>query len=113
MAKFEDQPPEGMSAWWTDVYRGALKALRAQGSWAAEQKPLLDEYVRALCDAGVARAGDDGAAYDRHVKRAMALADQLALTPRGRKAAGVGEPAGKAPADSFDGLDELAARRGA
>jgi hypothetical protein len=116
-----EQPPQGLNAYWLDVWRHALKQLKAQGSWAWEQRPLLDEYVFALKGAEDARKGfkwldalevyadsvedlpkiawstlDRIASglptqWDRHTKRAAALADQLALTPRGRKAAGLGD----------------------
>lgn len=114
-----EQPPRGLSAYWLGVWRHALKQLQAQGSWAWESKPLLDEYVYALKAAEDARKGfkwldaleeyaenaDDTpeiawtvlgriasglpSQWDKHTKRAMALADQLALTDRGRKAAGI------------------------
>src|SRR5258708_2083974 len=94
--------------------------MKAQGSWAWEQRPLLDEYIFPLRGAEDARKGfkwldalevyadnaDDlpeiawttlnriaaglPVQWDRHAKRAAALADQLALTPRGRKAADIG-----------------------
>lgn len=41
------------------------------------------------------------AQWDRHVKRAAALADQLALTPRGRKAAGIRADQGDDPFAQF------------
>ena len=96
-----------------------MKQLQDQGSWAWESKPLLDEYVYALKAAEDARKGfrwldaleeyaenaDElpeiawsvlgriasglPSQWDKHTKRAMALADQLALTDRGRKAAGI------------------------
>lgn len=116
-----------------------MDTLKEQGTWAWEQKPLLDEYVFALKGAEDAREGfrwldalesyaDDAddlpeitwavlqrlagnlpTQWDRHAKRAAALADQLALTPRGRKAVGVGYEDIDAPAVSA--IDELAARR--
>lgn len=54
--------------------------------------------------------------WDRHAKRAAALADQLALTPRGRKAAGIGEqrddePQPADPFDEIDAHDEVGERR--
>jgi hypothetical protein len=135
-----ERPPAGINAYWSRTFDHAVRVLKEQGTWADESKALLDEYVLALVAAERCRDGwvwmealDESAPrewsestvvelaramqslstqWDRHVKRAMALADQLALTPRGRKAAGVGEPKDVAP-DSFAGLDELAARRGA
>jgi len=133
-----ERPPEGLSAYWLGVWRHALKQLQDQDSWAWEQKPLLDEYVYALKGAEDARKGfrwldaleeyaDDAdglpeiawtvlrqiagglpSQWDKHTKRAMALADQLALTDRGRKAAGIrddddAEEAGSA----LDALDNV------
>ncbi len=60
-------------------------------------------------------AGGMPVQWDRHTERAAALADQLALTARGRKAAGIGESDDEQPADPFaeiDAADELAERRG-
>lgn len=137
-----ERPPQGLSAYWLGVWRHALKTLKDQGSWAWEQKPLLDEYVYALMEAERARVGfgwldalehyardaDDlpqiawttlgqiasslPTQWDRHTKRAAALADQLALTPRGRKAVGVVED-DEVTVDPFAALDEdeLAPRR--
>lgn len=130
-----ERPPGALSAYWMHVWEHALKVLKEQGSWAWEQKPLLDEYVYALMGAEQARTGfkwldalEQYAAdadelpeiawstlgkiasglpvqWDRHTKRAMALADQLALTERGRKAVGVGEQDSDEPADPFADLD--------
>jgi hypothetical protein len=115
--------------------------LKEQGSWAWEQKPLLDEYVFALKAAQQAREGFDWldsleqyaenaddlpeiawtvlrqiagglpTQWDRHSKRATALADTLILTPAARRRHGLG--ADDTPADPFAEFDELAARRGA
>jgi hypothetical protein len=50
--------------------------------------------------------------WDRHTKRASALADQLALTPRGRKAIGLARSDDEAAeGDPLAELDELAERR--
>lgn len=136
-----ERPPKGLDADHLGIWRHALKTLQAQGTWDWELAPLLAEYVYALMGARDARDGfkwlryaenaDDlpeiawttlgkiagglPAQWDRHAKRAAALADQLALTPRGRKAVGVGdsdEDTAK-PDDAFVGLDsdELAPRR--
>ncbi|GAC1406101.1 MAG: hypothetical protein NVSMB60_25780 [Mycobacterium sp.] len=106
-----ERPPEGLDAWWLGVWRGALKALKEQGSWAWQQRPLLDEYVFALIAAQSARDDEDAGVWDRHVRRASVLADQLALTPRGRKAVGVGEES-DGNGDPLQALDdELAKRR--
>lgn len=136
-----EKPPQGLSAYWLGVWRHALKTLKDQDTWAWEQKPLLDEYVFALRGAEAAREGfawlealevyADGAddlpniawsvlreiaggmptQWDRHTKRASALADQLALTLRGRKAVGLVESDESTAADPFAELDEVAARR--
>lgn len=141
-----ETPPRGLDAYWLGVWRHALKVLKAQGSWAWEQKPLLDEYVFALRAADQARLGfkwldalevyaeaeaEDlpqvawttlgqitgslPAMWDRHSKRASALADQLLLTPATRKKAGVKVHGGKddeKPQDPFAGLDdEVGAKR--
>lgn len=83
-----------------------------QGTWAWELKPLLDEYVYALRAAEAARDGGLPTQWDRHTKRAAALADQLVLTPRARKAYGlIDDSEDDKPSDPFAGLDELAPRR--
>jgi len=130
-----ERPPKGLDAHHLGIWRHALKTLQAQESWAWELAPLLAEYVYALMAARDARegfawlerladrasedvdfvmlakiAGGLPVAWDRHAKRASALADQLALTPRGRKAVGIGEQSDQ-PADPFSALDELARRR--
>ena len=130
-----ERAPAGLDAYWTHVWDHALTTLKEQGTWAWEQKPLLDEYVFALIGAKDARSGfkwldaleqyaEDAdelppiawttlgkiaaglpVQWDRHTKRAMALADQLALTERGRKAVGVGDQDTDEPADPFADLD--------
>lgn len=135
-----ERPPEGLDAHHLGIWRHALKTLQAQSTWDWELAPLLAEYVHALQGARDARVGfewldrlEDIAAedvewaalraiatglptqWDRHTKRAAALADQLALTPRGRKAAGIGEQDDDSkPEDPFaaiDAHDELDAKR--
>lgn len=133
-----ERPPKGLSAHWLGVWRGALKVMKQQGTWSWEQKPLLDEYVYALRAADDCRQGFDWldgmlerdwekfedlrvleriavglpVRWDQHAKRAAALADQLVLTPRGRKAAGIGQDdEDEPPAPSA--IDQLAARRAA
>jgi hypothetical protein len=68
----------------------------------------LDEYVLALNGAEAARAVGDGREWDRCVRRAQALADQLALSERGRRAAGVGVERDDVAADPFADLDAAA-----
>lgn len=135
-----ERPPEGLSAYWLGVWRHALKTLKDQGSWAWEQRPLLDEYVFALIEAERARVGfawfdhlEEHVAeealdfqmlsriatglptqWDRHTKRAAGLADLLALTPRGRKAINLARTDEDEPEDAFgrlDAGDELGERR--
>ncbi len=136
-----ERPPEGLDASWLRVWRQALDQLKAQESWAQELKPLLDEYVFALKGAEDARrgfrwldaleeyaedadelpeiawtvlrqiAGGLPSQWDKHMRRAMALADQLALTERGRRAAGIvdsDEDSGSA----LDALDNVTALHG-
>lgn len=137
-----ERSPSGLNSYWTHTWDCALNVLKEQGSWSWELKPLLDEYVFALRAAEATRdgfawldaleqyvdnadelpeiawsvlreiAGSLPTQWDRHTKRAAALADQLALTPRGRKAVGIGgsdeEPAA---AGGFADLDELEPRR--
>ncbi len=133
--------PPSLPAPWLDVWRGALKAMKDHGTWAPAMRPLLDEYVFALRAASDVREGfgwldhlEESVAseeidwlvlrqiatglpmvWDRHAKRASALADQLGLTPKGRKAGGLGGKADKdkpeLKRDSFEALDELAPRR--
>jgi hypothetical protein len=118
-----------------------MGVLKAQGSWSWELKPLLDEYVFALRAAEATRDGfawldaleryaDSGAEmpdiawkvlgeiagslptqWDRHAKRAATLADQLALTPRGRKAVGLGFSDDQQASDPLSELDEIAVKR--
>lgn len=109
-----ETPPEGLDAAHLGIWRHALKVLKEQGTWAWELAPLLGEYVHALQAADWCRRNDEATNWDRHTKRAAGLADQLALTPRGRKAVGCGED--EQPTDPFARFsprDELAARRGA
>lgn len=58
-------------------------------------------------------AGSLPTVWDKHSKRAAALADQLALTPRGRKAINLGSNEDEEPDDPFGFLqgDEVAERR--
>lgn len=142
-----ERPPKGLDAYWLGVWRHALKAMREQGTWEWELRPLLDEYVFALRAAEAARdgfawlaaleryaedadelpdiawtvlreiAGGMPTQWDRHTKRAAALADQLVLTPRSRKAHGLIDEDEDEPDDPFAALDDaegvvkLASRR--
>lgn len=133
-----ERPPEGLNAYWLGVWRHALKVLKERKTWAWEQRPLLDEYVYALIAAEDARKGlawldhlEETVAtdeidwlvlrtiatglptqWDRHTKRAAALADQLALTPRGQKAVSAGgNDDAKQSKDPFGEFDEVAEAR--
>lgn len=107
--------PEGLDSDHVHVWDHAIKTLKALELWSWELSPLLREYVRALQRADWAHRNDEPTEWDRHAKRAAALADQLALTPRGRKAVGVGdkddEPEAADPFAALDQGDELAKRR--
>jgi hypothetical protein len=131
MTATAERPPCGLDARWLGVWRHAIRTLKEQGTWKWEQQPLLAEYVYALRAADDAREGfrwldalEDRAGeppdfqallriasglpnvWDKHVRRASMLADQLALTDRGRKAIGI-LAAEEEPAESpFAGLDE-------
>lgn len=138
-----ERPASGLDSYWTGAWRRALQTLKEQGTWAPEQKPLLDEYIYALKGAQDAREGfrwldaleeyaDANAAdmpaiswtalrqiagslptlWDKHAKRAQSLADQLALTPRGRKAINLGSGEEQVD-DPMAEFDELAERRAA
>jgi hypothetical protein len=110
-----ERPPKGMREPWLGVWRASLRTMREQGTWTVAQAPLLDLYVSALQGASKARLEGKSTVWDRYAKRAMVLAGQLALTPRGRKAAGVAVTRERsAPQPSpFSKLDrdELAYRR--
>jgi hypothetical protein len=137
-----ERPPSGLDSYWTHVWEHALRLSKEQGTWGAEIKPLLDEYVFALRAAQATRdgfawlaaleryaedaedlpeiawttlgqiAGGLPTQWDRHAKRAAALADQLALTARGRKAIGLAsDDEDRPPEDPFSEVDELAPRR--
>jgi hypothetical protein len=131
--------PPGIKMPWLQVWRNTLAELKEIGIWAPHLRPLLDEYVWALKGAEDARngfawldhltetvaseeidwialqkiAGGLPTAWDRHAKRAAALADQLCLSPRGAKAAGIGRGTEEEEQeiDGFADLDELAPRR--
>lgn len=110
-----ETPPAGLNAYWLGCWRHALKVLKGQGTWAWELKPLLDEYVFALVGAEQARLEDEPARWDKHAKRASLLADQLALTGRGRRQIKLkvkeGQDGDADPFEALDAEDELARRR--
>jgi hypothetical protein len=144
MAPTAETPPPGLNAYWLGVWRHVLTVLKEQGTWAWEQRPLVDEYVFALKAAEDARRGFDWldslekyaedaddlpeiawtvlrqiatglpGMWDKHSKRASGLADQLALTPRGRKPLKLKtseEGDGAESKDPFAALDEFTQAR--
>ena len=100
----ELKPPGSLPAERGRYWSRCMKVLVEQGSWDYPQRALLDEFVLALVAADDAREDGRGTDWDRHAKRASAFADQLALTPRGRKAAGIGGN-DDAVADPFEGFE--------
>lgn len=73
---------------------------------------MLDEYVRALAAAEAAREAGFSGAGDRHVRRAMSLADALVLTPSSRRRNGVTrEPEDKSRFGEFAAVVPLPRRR--
>jgi hypothetical protein len=86
--------------------RFAPPRMRARGSGVASEE--VDWLaLRAI-------AGGLPVQWDKHTKRAAALADQLALTPRGRKAINLATSDEEEEVDPFDALDqedELAKKR--
>jgi hypothetical protein len=88
---------------------GWLDALEAYAGEHADQLEIPDFQVLAKIAGGLPTQ------WDRHTKRAQALADQLLLTPRGRRAAGLGAGEDDAPLGGLEALDaatdELAPRR--
>jgi hypothetical protein len=109
-----ETPPAGLDAYWLGAWLHVLKTLKTQKTWAWEQKPLVDEYIFALVHARIARLEGEMKTWGNLATRASALADQLALTPRGRKAVGIKlEEAkdAKQDQDPFAELDELERKR--
>ena len=102
------KPPSALAAERQAFWTRCLKHLQEQGTFDYPQRALLDEFVLALNAASDAREDGRDTDWDRHTKRASALADQLALTPRGRKAAGLRDGNDdEAPADPFADFDGL------
>lgn len=104
-----ERPPGELSSYWSHFWCHCRDAMKEQGTWSRELKPLLDEYVYALVHAEQARERDEATNWDRHSKRAHQLAHTLILTPEARKRHGIGEA--DQPADPLAEFDELAARR--
>lgn len=84
-----ERAPNGLREPWLGIWRASLRAMQAQKTWTVAQRPLLDMYVFALEAATEARLAGKSTVWDRYCRRALILAGQLALTPRGRKAAGL------------------------
>ena len=132
-----ERPPSGLDSYWTHVWDHALKVLKEQDTWAWELKPLLNEYVYALKGAADARdgfawlehleesvasedinwivlqriAGGLPTQWDRHTKRASALAETLLLTPAARRRHGLGTDSDEKPKRSSDRRARGAASR--
>ena len=89
--------------------------MKRDQTWGLHLHPLLIEYVFALKAARVARDSDQATAWDRHMRRAMTLADQLGLTPGARRRLGVANREKDDVAAQFADLDnavvDLSARR--
>jgi hypothetical protein len=101
-----EKAPGGLSEPWLGYWRVTLRQLKEQDTWKVSQRPLLDSYVLALQGAEQARLAGESVVWDRHTKRASHLADLLAITPRGRKAAGLRATAGVPREPSvFDDLE--------
>ena len=105
-----ERAPNGLREPWLGIWRASLRAMQAQGTWTVAQRPLLDLYITALEAATEARLAGKSTVWDRYCRRALILAGQLALTPRGRKAAGLpatvpGTLARRSPPGPFDVLD--------
>jgi hypothetical protein len=111
-----EKPPGGLRGHWLATWEQALSTMKDQGTWHPVQRPLLDEYVYASQAAEAAREAGEDAQWDRHVRRARALARDLVLTREAQRLYGIsGERekktspfAGFAPPD-----DEIAKKRAA
>lgn len=130
-----ERPPKGLDAYWLGVWRHVLKTMKADGTWAWELRPLLDEYVYALRAAEATRdgfkwldaleryaedadelpdiawsvlreiAGSLPTQWDRHTKRAAMLADKLVLTPGAKKRHGLFDDSEDERPSTLDSLD--------
>lgn len=121
-----ESPPTGLRAPYLALWRGCLEALKRQGTWTPDQKPLLDDYVLAVrqsvehqkvAEADPFTVTEQGRVYahpgfalaDQAAKRAVLLADTLILSPKARRAHGI--DGDEEQANPLDRLDELAQRR--
>lgn len=100
-----ERPPGGLREPGLGYWRASLRAMREQGTWTIAQRPLLDLYVSALEAAAEARKAEKSTVWDREARKAAILADRLALTPRGRRAAGVSATKPADLPDPFAALD--------
>ena len=121
-----ERAPTGLGSHWLHTWEHALKVLKAQETWAWEQKPLLDEYVMALREARTSRELAEADPYhetdkgllhphpgfaqaDRAARRAVLLADTLKLTPEQQRKLNARDAGESDPMDALE--DELAPRR--
>ena len=121
-----ESPPTGLRAPYLALWKGCLEALKRQGTWTPDQKPLLDDYVFAvrqsvehqqLAEEAPFTVTEQGRVYahpgfalaDQAAKRAVLLADSLILSPKAKKAHGIDQD--EEDANPLDRLDELAERR--
>ena len=105
--------PGELTSRWAAVWRLSRDEMLEAGTFSATAKVLLDEMVWALANADACRMSGEDAAWDRLAKRGSMLADQLGLSPRGRKALKLlaGGQDDEKNTDPFAQLDELAPRR--
>jgi hypothetical protein len=106
-----ERAPGGLREPWLGYWRASLKAMQAQGTWTVAQRPLLDMYISAVEAASEARIAKKSTVWDREARKALILAGQLALTPRGRRAAGVSAITTIKPPDPFAALDPVRRKR--
>jgi hypothetical protein len=106
-----ERPPGGLREPWLGLWRASLYAMQAQGTWTPAQRPLLDLYISALEAASEARKARKSTVWDREARKALILAGQLALTPRGRRAAGVSATTTIERPDPFAALDPARRKR--
>lgn len=100
-----EAPPAGLGRDELTAWETALTAMKRDATWGLHLHPLLVEYVFALKAARVAREGNQATAWDRHMRRAMTLADQLGLTPGARRRLGVADHKKDDVAAQFADLD--------
>lgn len=114
MARGEvEKPPYELRDHWLATWEQALSTMKDQGTWHPVQRPALDEYVFALAAAEAARRAGEDSQWDRHTRRARALARDLVLTPEAQRLHGIhGERRSESPFAGFAPPDdEIAAQR--